>query len=84
MAKVGYGKIFVEWDTGDRREIASVDIDTEAKGMRYRVTTRLKRFVFGWEFIRMGLRIMTHGWKEDRFDAQGCGDHCEEPGAASK
>ena len=70
MAKIGCGRILIEWDHGEKREIATVDIDTDAKGMRYRVTTKVKRFVFGWEFVKMGLRIMRHGWKENSFDAE--------------
>ena len=62
MAKVGCGRILIEWDHGEKREIATVDIDSDAKGTELKVTTRMRRFVFGWEFIKMGLRIMRRGW----------------------
>ena len=67
MAKIAQGKIMLEWGDGKRREIATIDLDTEAKGMGNTVTarTRVRRFVFGWEFIRMGLRIMRRGWHEE-------------------
>ena len=62
MAKMSCGKIYVEWYPGEKVEIATVDIDTKGIGVA-EIRTRVKKFVFGMAFIRMGLRIMRHGWK---------------------
>ena len=63
MAQVKCGRIYIEWDDGEEFEIAEVSIDQERIGKDLSVRTKVYRIPFGWEFIRMGLRIMMHGWK---------------------
>ena len=72
MAKIAQGRIMLEWCDGQRREIATVDLDVGAECGKVVARTRVKRFVFGWEFVKMGLRIMRCGWRgEDTEIAEG-------------
>ena len=69
------GKFIVEWSDGRRREVGSVDFDMGVVETRCKM--RMRRWVLGWEFVRIGLRIWRRGIGhesmivEDNHDKQG-------------
>lgn len=63
MAGVWNAKIFLEWDNGRRAEVGTMTIESTEKCTKFRSKVKASRQRIGWEFVRMGMRIMFPGRK---------------------
>ena len=58
MAVPTSAKINLEWDNGRNVEIGTVDAKSEEKGTRLTAKVRIYRIRFGWQFVRLGFKLM--------------------------
>ena len=58
------GKLWLEWDNGDRVELGSAGIETDRNGTEFYVNTRFRRMRYGLEFVKFGLRQMLFGGRK--------------------
>ena len=65
MKPIG-AKVVLKWDNGRSVEIGTIEINSEDKGTRLKSRVRVAGTRIGWEFVRMGFRIMFPGrkWEE--------------------
>lgn len=61
--KMAGGKFVLEWADGRKREIGTVDVDTEKIGAECRL--KFRRIRIGWEFIRVGIKVWIRGFKHE-------------------
>ena len=63
MTGVWTVKIVLEWDNGRRAEVGTLHIESTEKCTKFKSKVRVSGVRIGWEFIRMGFRIMFPGRK---------------------
>ena len=60
------GKVYVEWSTGSKDDLGTMEIMTRKDDAVVKMGTARTRFLFGWSLVKEGLRIMvTKGSLDD-------------------
>ena len=58
------GKVYLEWDNGEKVELGSARIESDRKGTELTVKTRFRRVRYGWEFVKFGMRQILFGGRK--------------------
>ena len=58
MARVGGGRVVMEWDNGETVEIGTVELSSRAKGTVRDVDIKIPRWKIGVQFMWLGLRML--------------------------
>ena len=58
--------ITLKWEDGRECEIGTLQLEGNTDGLSYTVKHRVRMQRIGWEFVRLGTRLMFPGrkWKE--------------------
>lgn len=63
MRVVKDAKVTLEWSDGHRTEIGTIHAETDTKELRTKVKGKISRQRIGWEFVRLGMKVIFPGKK---------------------